>query len=49
MSRRSLQLRQLSRSIPSGGVAPLGRPAEAPTAMQCTPQEPTWEDLLGRR
>ena len=49
MTRRSFQLRLLSRLTPFGVVAPQPRPSETPTSLQCTPQDLTWEDLLGRR
>lgn len=49
MTRRASQQRLLSRINTSGVVAPQSRPSETPTSLQCTHQEPTWEDLLGRR
>jgi hypothetical protein len=49
MTRRASQQRVLSRINASGVVAPQSRPSETPTSLQCTHQEPTWEDLLGRR
>jgi hypothetical protein len=49
MTRRASQQRLLSRINTSGVVAPQARPIETPTSLQCTHQEPTWEELLGRR
>ncbi|MFM7170856.1 MAG: hypothetical protein ACKOYH_08435 [Cyanobium sp.] len=49
MTRRSSQLRLLSRLNSSTVVAPQPRPSEVPSTLQCTPQDLTWEDLLGRR
>jgi hypothetical protein len=49
MTRRASQQRLLSRLNASGVVAPQARPSEPPTSLQCTHQEPTWEELLGRR
>jgi len=49
MTRRVFQLRHLSRLTAPGAATPQGRPQEPPNALQCTQQELTWEELLGRR
>ncbi|MEB3325030.1 MAG: hypothetical protein VKM17_06790 [Cyanobacteriota bacterium] len=49
MTRRVFQLRHLSRLTAPGAATPQGRPPEPPNALQCTLQELTWEELLGRR
>jgi hypothetical protein len=49
MTRRTFQLRDLNRLNVPGAAAPQGRPPEPSNALQCTQQELTWEELLGRR
>lgn len=49
MTRRASQQRLLSRLNSSGVIAPQSRPTEPPNTLQCSHQEPTWEELLGRR
>lgn len=49
MTRRIFHLRDLTRLNLPVAAAPQGRPPEPSNALQCTQQELTWEELLGRR
>jgi hypothetical protein len=49
MSQRATQARHFSRPTISTSLPPHSRTVDPQQTSQCTPPEPTWEELLGRR
>jgi hypothetical protein len=49
MTRRAFQMRHLSRPILAGVETAQGPSTQTSNSLQFNLQEPTWEELLGRR